>query len=150
MRNRVIVRYRTSGSHCAKGCAAWPLVSVSKHSPWHERGMARWVTEVAEWWQVFGGPWSTREGLRLEPRRGNEHGEDQWTQGASKRDDTFTEILPSLHSPIQIPTSACNVPKSSTPTIMVSLFCPQIMDLFIKSVITFCPELEGSHVPHLP
>ena len=65
------------------------------------------------------GPWSTREGLRLEPRWGSEHGEDQWTQGATKKDDTSTEILPSLHSPIQMPASACNVPESSTPTITV-------------------------------
>ena len=68
----------------------------------------------------------------------------------SKKDSISTEILPSLHSPIQIPPSVCNVPESSTPTIMVSLSCPQIMDLFVKSVITFCPELEGSHSPQLP
>lgn len=95
------------------------------------------------------GPLVHREGLRLEPRQGSEHGEDQWTQGTSEKDSISTEILPSLHSPIQITPSACNVPESSTPTITVSLSRPQIVDLFIKSVITFYSELEGSHSPHL-
>lgn len=89
------------------------------------------------------GPLVHREGLRLEPRQGSEHGEDQWTQGTSEKDSISTEILPSLHSPIQITPSACNVPESSTPIITVSLSRPQIMDLFIKSVITiYSPHLS--------